>query len=103
MAFLGDEAFMRQMLSMMEETLEKDIPTIRAALDDGDVAGANRLLHAIKGFVPTVCNDVMVDHVTAVEILSKTGSVTEVRDAFGRLLPDLNLLLLEIRAYLADI
>ena len=39
--------------------------------------GANRLLHAIKGFVPTVCNDVMVDHVTAVEILSKTGSVTD--------------------------
>ncbi len=97
---IGDTVAMQGMLSMLEESLARDIPQIADLLDHGDVRSASRVLHSIKGFIPIFCVEAMCRHVAQVEELSKAGSAAEVSSAYAALKPDLQLLQSEVSNYL---
>ena len=97
---IGDAQALHGMLSMLEESLARDIPLIHDLLVAEDVRGANRTLHALKGFIPIFCVESMCLHVAKVEELSKKGSASEVLLAYLGLMPDLELLQLEVVDYL---
>jgi hypothetical protein len=101
MSQIGDAATMYGMLVMLEETLAKDIPLIADSLSQGNVAHANTLLHPLKGFLPIFCNAQLCDDVTKVEGMSKSGAAADVREAYGVLRPELDLLLEEVTDYLS--
>ncbi|OYU45056.1 MAG: Hpt domain-containing protein, partial [Burkholderiales bacterium PBB4] len=86
---IGDASAMQGMLSMLEESLARDIPRIAQLLSEGDVRTANRVLHSLKGFIPIYCVDALCKHVARVEELSKTAGAAEVAIAYGALMPDL--------------
>lgn len=99
---MGSDASLRKILVNVETSLACNIPEIWTALEVGDVAVANRLLHAIKGYVPIFCTDALVEQVVQVEQLSKTEPVVVVKPAFADLAPKFEALLNEIRTYVAQ-
>lgn len=96
---IGEVEALHEMLDMLQASLDKDLPQISALLSQGDVRGANRLLHALKGFIPIFCVDPLCDHVAQVELLSKTGGASEVAAAYAALEPKLRHLQSEIDAH----
>jgi len=67
---MGSEASLRKILTTVASSLAADLPKVDAALQSGDVASANRLLHAFKGYMPIMACDALVAQVTQVEQLS---------------------------------
>jgi hypothetical protein len=97
---IGDVDSMNVMLVMLQDTLVHDLPLIDCFLEAGDVVSANRLLHALKGFIPIFCQADLCDHVVQVEALSKNSQSTTVAPAYLELKPQLEQLLAEVRAHL---
>ena len=97
---IGDVEAMNGMLAMLEETLTRDVPLIAQLLEQGDVLGANQLLHPLKGFIPIFCRAPLCELVTQVEALTKVSGNTEAAPAYRRLMPELNLLINEVTHYL---
>jgi HPt (histidine-containing phosphotransfer) domain-containing protein len=97
---IGDVEAMNGMLVMLKDTLAQDLPRIDDFLRAGDVANANHLLHALKGFIPIFCHPDLCAHVVRVEGISKDGNSTTAAPAYGALKPQLEQLLAEVRAYL---
>ena len=93
---VGEVEALHEMLDMLQSSLDRDLPQINALLAQGDAKGANRLLHALKGFIPIFCVDALCDHVTAVELISKTGTAAEIAVAYVPLEPKLRQLQTEI-------
>lgn len=100
MEFIGDTHGFLSLLQTLHTTLSTDIPEVTRLLAHNDVAGANRLLHQLKGFTPVFCVDALVEEVIAVEKLSKQGAAPEVRNAFATLAPKLDQLRQEVRSHL---
>lgn len=97
---IGDEGALREMLPMVLESLRRDVPAVTAALAQGDVPSANRLLHPLKGFIPIFCTPSLYEHVADVEHLSKKEDAATVAAAFATLAPELLTLQAEVAAYL---
>ena len=100
LAQIGDTDAVRNILTMVEESLQRDIPQIAQWLQEGDVSAANGLLHPLKGFLPIFCHEALCAHVGRVEALSKTGSSAVVGEAYAALQPQLEQLLAEVSTYL---
>ena len=84
-----------------KEALSSDLPQIAVLLQDGDIAGANRLLHAIKGFIPIFCQEPLCQEVSNVEGMSKEPADVGLSQAYTLLRPHLEHLLVEVSTYLA--
>ncbi len=97
---VGDMESLIGMMGMLEESLARDIPAIESLLAANDVAGANRLLHPLKGFLQVFAKPGLCEHVTLVEVLSKDTSCTSVGAAYADLKPELQLLLSEVTNFL---
>lgn len=92
----GDVEALVPMLTMLEESLSRDIGQIATLLAAGDVAAASRLLHPMKGFLPLFCDEPLCTELGDVEMLSKNGSAAEVAPAYAALQPKLEQLLAEV-------
>lgn len=97
---IGEVSALHGMLDMLQDTLDRDVPEIARLLAARDMLAVNRLLHALKGFIPIFCVDAMCDHVAQVESLSKSGSAEAVAQAYASLAPKLQRLQTEIDLYL---
>lgn len=93
---MGDLPALTDLLGMLQVSLTRDIPRIEQLLAQDNVLLANRMLHALKGFIPIFCDDALCDEVAAVELLSKTASAAEVAAAYATLGPKLRLLQLDV-------
>lgn len=101
MAFVGDMNGVLALLGTLQQSLQSDLPQIQQRLDAGDLPGANRLLHQLKGFAPVFCVDELVTQVVHVENLSKGTDLAAVRSAYAQVGPRLAQLLAEVQAHLA--
>jgi HPt (histidine-containing phosphotransfer) domain-containing protein len=99
---MGSEAALRKILVTVLASMTNDLPKIEAALQSGDVTTANQMLHALKGYMPILAVDALVEQVTAVEKLSKTGAADVVQSQYRLLGPELHGLLAEIEGFLAS-
>jgi hypothetical protein len=99
---IGDVQTMQGMLTMLEETLARDLPLIATLLEGGDHVAANRLLHPLKGFIPIFCGEALCAHVTKVEEMSKTGPSDAVLAAYTPLRVELEQLMAEVSVYLNE-
>ncbi len=99
-SMLGSEVSLRKILKTVCDSMVTSLPEIKQALQAGDVPSANRVLHSLKGYVPIFGTDALVEHVTQVEFISKTGSAAVVLSAYEDLAPRLEALLAEIQQFL---
>jgi hypothetical protein len=100
LAQIGDQETLNSMLLMLQDSLARDLPHIADFLQAGDVPSANRLLHALKGFIPIFCQDPLCSQVVEVEALSKDSHSARVAPAYAALRPELERLHAEVGAYL---
>lgn len=100
---IGDEDALREMLPMVLDSLQRDVPAISALLAQGDVRGANHLLHPLKGFIPIFCTTELYAKVSEVEHMSKAGDAASVAAAYASLAPELRLLESEVATYLGPV
>lgn len=100
LAQIGEVSALHEMLDMLQASLDRDVPLIAQLLAEQDVGAANRLLHSLKGFIPIFCVDALCDHVSQVEMMSKTQGSAEVGQAYALLAPKLQQLQTEIDHYL---
>lgn len=98
---IGDVDAMNDMMVLLEESLARDVPQVTTLLKNGDIVGANRLLHALKGFIPIFCPESFCEKVVYVEGLSKGAGDPDLAPAYASLRPQLETLLAEVSAYLA--
>ena len=98
---IGDEGALREMLLMVLDSLQRDVPVIADLLAQGDVAGANHLLHPLKGFMPIFCTPDLYARVSEVEQMSKKGDAVTVGAAYALLAPELRVFEAEVARYLA--
>jgi len=98
---VGDEGVLHDMLGMLQESLARDVPDISQLLARGEVDSANRLLHAIKGFIPIFCNAGLCSEVERVELMSKPPHSAELPVAYAALRPRLEQLQAEVVAHLS--
>ncbi|MDD2881553.1 MAG: hypothetical protein PHQ58_14080 [Rhodoferax sp.] len=101
-SMMGSEASLRKILHTVQESMAGNLPEIAVMLAGGDVVGANRLLHAIKGYLPIFASDALIERVTEVEKISKAEIATTVAPLYAELAPRLEGLLGEIRDFLAQ-
>jgi len=101
MEFIGDTNGVLSLLKTLQQTLSNDLPRLLALLDKGDVHGASRILHQLKGFTPVFCVDSLVELVVQVEQLSKHCEAPELRTAYSQLAPQLDQLSQEVSHHLA--
>ena len=99
---IGDLQALRGMLPMLQELLERDVPSITRLLANQDVRAANPLLHSLKGCMPIFCAPALCEHLAQVELMSKSGGSVEVGEAFAALSPKLQRLQQEVAQYLAQ-
>ena len=97
---MGSETALRKILATVMTSLAADLPAIEAALQTDNVTTANRMLHAIKGYMPIFGSDALIEQVVAVEKLSKTEPAAEVQAPYAQLGSELQGLLTEIQQYL---
>jgi HPt (histidine-containing phosphotransfer) domain-containing protein len=102
MDYIGDETGVMSLMHTLRQSLLDDLPRIAQSLADGDVAGANAVLHQLKGFTPVFCTDDLVTQVLRVEALSKQAGVAEVRAAYATLAPLLAQFQAEVDRHIAD-
>jgi len=98
---MGSEAGLKKILATVLISMTANLPEIEQALAKGDVTTANRLLHAIKGYVPIFSTDALVAEVTELEKISKTESADVVTPLYKQLAPRLAGLLAEVRQFSA--
>ncbi len=101
-SMMGSDAALRKILKTVQDSMAGNLPEMAQALAQGDVAGFNRLLHAIKGYVPIFASDALAAQVTALEKTSKTEPVSAVAPLYAELAPHMDALLAEIRLFLAE-
>jgi HPt (histidine-containing phosphotransfer) domain-containing protein len=99
--FIGDKQGVLTLLKTLHQTLSDDLPRLQTLLDKGDVPGANRILHQLKGFTPVFCVDSLVAHVVQVEDMSKHAEAADLRSAYLLLAPKLEALRQEVLAHMA--
>ncbi|WP_138515389.1 Hpt domain-containing protein [Rhodoferax bucti] len=97
---IGDEGALREMLPMVLDSLQRDVPAIANLLAQGDVTGANHLLHPLKGFIPIFCTPDLYARVSEVEQMSKKGDAPTVGAAYALLAPELRVFEAEVARYL---
>lgn len=99
--YVGDAGQARDLLRMLDEALRADVPALRRLVGQGDLNGAQRLLHPLKSFVPIFCSHDLAGKVAQVEALSKAGDLAALRTAWETLEPALRALQTQIAGQLS--
>ena len=93
---VGDATALDDLLRMLHDVLERDLPQITQHMEVHDFPAAQQLLHALKGCVPIFCGPELCDELLAVEQLSKSASPQAAAAAYGPLREKLQTLQCEI-------
>ena len=100
---IGDPGAVRDMLVMLQDVLERDLPQIAVLMDHQEFAGAQDLLHALKGCMPIFCTPTVCDELALVELMSKSDPRAASAPAYALLRPKLEMLRAEIASYLGPL
>ena len=98
---IGEASAVRDMLGMLADLLAQDVPKIRQALFNQDLAVAGCLVHSLKGCMPIFCTPPICNQIALVELHAKLGDSGQAQQAYASLGPALAALQLEIELHLA--
>lgn len=99
--YIGEADQVHTMLLMLDESLSTELGQLDTLIAEGELTGANRLLHPLKGFMPIFCQPALAQQVADTEALSKGQDAAALRQAWAALGPALRGLHAEIKAELA--
>ena len=94
--FAMDQAQMLNLAQTFQESLEKDLALLNAALDSQDTEPVQRLLHSLKGYVTFLCKDALGQQLIALEASSRNSDFAQLKPRVDAMLPVLNGLYSEV-------
>jgi len=97
--FAADDVQLRELIATFQDSLRQEIATIQAGLVASDALMVEHSLHALKGFMSLFAHPVLAQAVTDLYQTSRNHSSLATRSDFETILPNLEALLGEVRAW----
>ena len=94
--FAMDQAQMLNLAQTFQESLEKDLALLNAALDSQDTEPVQRLLHSLKGYVTFLCGPELSHQMIQLEAMSRAKKLGELAVDIAKAIPPLQSLLSEV-------
>jgi HPt (histidine-containing phosphotransfer) domain-containing protein len=88
-----------ELLQSFEQSLSTEMGVIEKALASNDKDVVERSLHALKGFIPLFAKENLAQAVAKLYSESRQQSLQLTKDVYLSMLPSLNILLSEVRAW----
>ena len=98
----NDDDIVRSVLTQFLEELPRQVAAVQEHLDTGDVAGAGRAAHSLKGAAGNVRGDALCAVALALEKAGRAGDVASARAQAEQLAAQAALLRAEMAGYLAS-
>ena len=98
-AFEADQ--LRELVVTFEQSLVQEMAVIQAGLVSDDALKVEHSLHALKGFMPLFATESLVQAMTDLYQTSREQALSVTGPVFTALVPSLEALLVEVRAWLA--
>jgi HPt (histidine-containing phosphotransfer) domain-containing protein len=98
-AFEADQ--LRELVVTFEQSLAQEMTVIQAGIASGDALKVEHSLHALKGFMPLFAVEHLAQAMTELYATSRTQPLSVTASVFTALVPSLESLLAEVRAWLA--
>ncbi len=98
-AFEADQ--LRELVVTFEQSLVQEMAVIQAGLAVGDALKVEHALHALKGFMPLFATESLAQAMTDLYKTSREQALSVTGLVFTALVPSLEALLAEVRAWLA--
>jgi HPt (histidine-containing phosphotransfer) domain-containing protein len=97
--FAMDDVQMRELMATFLESLTQEIATIQTGLGQNEAVKVEHSLHALKGFMPLFAHPMLAQAVTELYQNSRNQPLDTTRGIFESILPHLEALLAEVRAW----
>ena len=98
--FAMDKSQMLALALTFQDSLEKDLNSLRTALAQRDAEPVQRLLHSLKGYVTFLSGPELSQQVIQLEAMSRTTAMTELTQEIAKVLPSLQSLSSEVRHWI---
>ncbi|MEY4726443.1 MAG: hypothetical protein RLZ36_1070 [Pseudomonadota bacterium] len=98
-AFEADQ--LRELLVTFEQSLVQEMAVIQDGIASGDALKVEHALHALKGFLPLFAVESLAQAMTELYANSRVQPLSVTGPVFTALVPSLEALLVEVRAWLA--
>ncbi len=99
--FAFEAGQLRELVVTFEQSLVQEMAIIQAGLTNGDAMKVEHSLHALKGFMPLFAVESLAQAMADLYESSRQKPVAETGAAFTSLVPSLESLLVEARAWLS--
>lgn len=94
--FAMDQAQMLNLAQTFQDSLEKDLASLHAALASQDTEPVQRLLHSLKGYVTFLSGPDLSQQMIQLEAMSRAKHLAELSVDIGQAIPPLQNLLAEV-------
>jgi len=94
--FAMDHAQMLKLAQTFQDSLEKDLASLHAALVSQDTEPVQRLLHSLKGYVTFLCGPELSQQMIQLEAMSRAKHLAELAVEIDKAIPPLQNLLAEV-------
>jgi HPt (histidine-containing phosphotransfer) domain-containing protein len=99
----NDQDLMRELLTIFKEDFPQSFLSLKAAVSSGDLKGASRLSHTLKGMLSSLGATRAAAAASQLEALSSAGETASLRDALNTLESEADRLLPELEAYTPEV
>jgi HPt (histidine-containing phosphotransfer) domain-containing protein len=94
--FAMDQAQMLNLAQTFQDSLEKDLVSLNAALASQDTEPVQRLLHSLKGYVTFLCGPELSQQMIQLEAMSRAKQLADLAVDIAKAIPPLQNLLAEV-------
>jgi HPt (histidine-containing phosphotransfer) domain-containing protein len=98
-AFEADQ--LRELVVTFEQSLVQEMAVIQSGIASGEALKVEHALHALKGFMPLFAAEPLAQAMTELYANSRVQPLSVTGPVFTALVPSLEALLVEVRAWLA--
>lgn len=99
--FAEEPAQLRELVVTFEQSLAQEMAVIQAGIAAGDATKVEHSLHALKGFMPLFARADLGQAITELYQQSRQQPLANTAASFTSLVPNLEGLLAEVRAWLS--
>jgi len=99
----NDQELLRELLTIFKEDFPQSFGSLRTAVNSGDLKGASRLSHTLKGMLSSLGATRAAAAASQLEALSSGGETASLRDALSALESEADRLLPELDAYMPEV
>jgi HPt (histidine-containing phosphotransfer) domain-containing protein len=99
----NDQDLLRELLAIFKEDFPQSFQSLKTAITGGDLKGASRLSHTLKGMLSSLGATRAAAAASQLEALSSAGETISLRDALSAMESEADRLLPELEAYMPEV